>query len=57
MRHGTIRDGVGKVVEVHHKAIEVLRWKPTIELHEGLGRTIAYFERLLAAGSAVAAGG
>ena len=30
------------------KAREVLGWEPTVHLREGLGRTIAYFDRLLA---------
>jgi UDP-glucuronate decarboxylase len=30
------------------KAREVLDWAPTVQLREGLGRTIAYFDRLLA---------
>jgi nucleoside-diphosphate-sugar epimerase len=29
------------------KAAEVLDWRPTIPLRQGLGRTIAYFETLL----------
>jgi UDP-glucuronate decarboxylase len=32
------------------KAKALLGWQPTVALDEGLGRTIAYFERLLAAG-------
>jgi UDP-glucuronate decarboxylase len=34
------------------RARETLGWEPTIPLEEGLRRTIEYFERLLAAGSA-----
>jgi UDP-glucuronate decarboxylase len=37
------------------KAMEVLGWKPTIDLREGLERTIGYFEQLLAAESAAGA--
>jgi UDP-glucuronate decarboxylase len=36
------------------KAIKTLGWKPTVELREGLTRTIAYFAQLLAAGSEAA---
>ncbi|MCL4143817.1 UNVERIFIED_CONTAM: hypothetical protein GTU68_066872 [Idotea baltica] len=32
------------------KAKEILDWKPTIELKEGLGKTIKYFEGVVAAG-------
>ena len=31
------------------QAKEVLGWEPRIQLEEGLGKTIAYFDRLLAA--------
>jgi UDP-glucuronate decarboxylase len=31
-------------------AREILRWEPTVELDDGLGRTIAYFRRLLGNG-------
>ena len=34
------------------KAKAVLGWGPTIQLEEGLKRTIAYFDELLAAGQA-----
>ena len=37
------------------KAKAVLGWEPTIQLEEGLRRTIAYFDGLLAAGEAQAA--
>jgi UDP-glucuronate decarboxylase len=33
-------------------ATQILGWKPTVALREGLARTIAYFEELLANGSA-----
>jgi UDP-glucuronate decarboxylase len=36
-------------------ARQTLGWEPTVPLAEGLARTIAYFERLLSAGTAVAA--
>jgi UDP-glucuronate decarboxylase len=32
-------------------AMRLLDWKPTVELDEGLSRTIAYFDNLLAAGA------
>jgi UDP-glucuronate decarboxylase len=38
------------------KAIKTLGWQPTVELREGLTRTIGYFAQLLAAGSTAAAG-
>jgi len=34
------------------KAREILDWAPTVQLEEGLRRTIAYFDRLLASGAA-----
>jgi len=33
------------------KAMAVLGWKPKIELREGLVQTVAYFEKLLSAGT------
>jgi UDP-glucuronate decarboxylase len=35
------------------KAVEILKWRPTIELREGLAKTIAYFERQLRSEQAV----
>jgi UDP-glucuronate decarboxylase len=34
------------------KAKAILDWRPTIQLEEGLRRTIAYFDELLAQGAA-----